>query len=147
MRVACSIAGCCGVLKMNYFAAYATAVVVFFVIDMAWLGVMAPRVYRPALGDILLPGVNLAPAFVFYVLYPAGLIVFAVVPALKEGTVSAALLYGALYGFFTYATYDLTNQATIRNWTLQITIIDIGWGTLLAAISAAASFLMVRHFL
>jgi uncharacterized membrane protein len=146
VKGAFGIAGCLGALNMNYFAAYATAVVVFFVVDMAWLGVMAPRVYRPALGDILLPGVNLAPAVVFYVLYPAGLIAFAVVPALKDDTVSTALLYGALYGFFTYATYDLTNHATIRNWTLQITIIDISWGTLLAAISAAVSFLVVRRF-
>ena len=118
--------------------AYLAVLATFVAADMVWLGVMAPRFYRPTLGDILLSGVNLPPAIAFYALYPVGLVIFAVAPALKSGSISAALLYGALFGSFTYATYDLTNHATLRNWTLPLTLLDVAWGTLLGALSAAA---------
>jgi uncharacterized membrane protein len=123
-----------------YIAAYFGAFVVLGAADMIWLGVMANRFYRPSFGDIALAGVNLTPAIVFYLLYPIGLTIFAVSPALKSGTIGSAILYGALFGFFTYATYDLTNQATLRNWTLQLTVVDVAWGTILAALAAAGSF-------
>ena len=125
---------------MMYGATYVTTLAVFLLADMAWLGAMAPRFYRPTLGDIALSGVNLAPAIAFYVLYPSGLLIFAILPALKNGTISTALLNGALFGFFTYATYDLTNQATLRNWTLQLTLIDVAWGSVLAAASAISGY-------
>jgi uncharacterized membrane protein len=96
---------------VGYLAALAT----FVVADMVWLGLMTPRFYRPTLGDILITGVNLPPALVFYLVYPVGLVIFAVNPALKSGSVGSALLNGALFGFFTYATYDLSNYATLRN--------------------------------
>ena len=118
--------------------AYLAALATFVAADMVWLGAMAPRFYRPTLGDILLSGVNLPPAIVFYALYPVGLVIFAVAPALKTGSIGAALLHGALFGFFTYATYDLTNHATLRNWTLSLTLLDVAWGTILAALSSAA---------
>jgi uncharacterized membrane protein len=122
---------------MTYLAAYIASLVVFFSVDMVWLSMMAGRIYRPTLGDIALSGVNLIPAVAFYVLYPMGLVIFVVVPALKGGNVYMALLHGALFGFFTYATYDLTNQATLRNWTLQLSLIDMAWGTVLAALAGA----------
>jgi len=74
------------------------------------------------------------------VIYPVGLVYFAILPALKSGSLAQAILGGALFGFFTYITYDLTNQATLRNWTTQLTLIDAGWGTLLGAIAAAAGY-------
>lgn len=126
-------------MLMNLFG-YGLALAVFVAADMVWLGTMAPRFYRPTLGDIAISGVNLPPAILFYAMYPIGLLIFAIQPALKSGSMSTASIYGALFGFFTYATYDLTNQATLRNWTVQLTLIDVAWGTILGAISASISF-------
>jgi uncharacterized membrane protein len=124
---------------VGYLAALAT----FVVADMVWLGLMTPRFYRPTLGDILITGVNLPPALVFYLVYPVGLVIFAVNPALKSGSVGSALLNGALFGFFTYATYDLSNYATLRNWSLPLTVVDIAWGSVLAALAAGVSFWLI----
>ena len=99
-----------------YFVTLAT----FVAVDMVWLGTMASRFYKPMLGDIAIAGVNLPPAILFYAIYPIGLMIFAVEPALRAGSWVNALIYGALFGFFTYATYDLSNQATLRNWTFRI---------------------------
>jgi uncharacterized membrane protein len=126
---------------------YGVALAVFVAADMVWLGTMASRLYRPTLGDIAVSGVNLPPAMLFYAIYPIGLLIFAVQPALKSGSVSTAAIYGALFGFFTYATYDLTNQATLRNWTLQLTLVDVAWGTILGAISASISFWLVTKLI
>ena len=131
---------------MTYVAGYVAALLTFLSADMAWLGTMAPRFYRPTLGDIAISGVNLPPAIVFYALYPVGLLIFATIPALKSGSIASAVVSGALFGFFTYATYDLTNQATLRNWTLQLTLIDVSWGTILAAITSTVTFLVVSKF-
>jgi uncharacterized membrane protein len=125
---------------MNAIAGYIVSLLAFVALDMVWLGIMAPRFYRPTLGDIVISGVNLPPAIIFYALYPIGLFIFAISPALKSGSASTALVYGALFGFFTYATYDLTNHATLRNWTTSLTLVDVAWGTCLAAIAAVAGF-------
>jgi uncharacterized membrane protein len=118
-------------------AAYLSTLVVFVLIDFVWLSTMAARLYRPILGDVLAPSVNFAPAIAFYLIYPIGIVTFAILPALKSGGISTALTYGAMFGFFTYATYDLTNHATIRNWAWQITLLDVSWGSVLAAFAAA----------
>jgi uncharacterized membrane protein len=120
--------------------AYVLALVVFAAIDLAWLTAMAPRLYHPMLGDILLGTVKIAPAVLFYLVYPVGLTVFAVLPALREGSVVTALGLGALFGLVGYATYDLTNFATLRNWTLQLTVIDMAWGAALSALASALSY-------
>jgi uncharacterized membrane protein len=122
-----------------YLYAYLSTLVVFLLCDMAWLGMMANRIYRPTLGDMMLSSANLPAAAAFYLIYPLGLLIFVVFPALKSDSLGQAALSGALFGFFTYMTYDLTNQATLKNWTLQLSVIDIGWGTLLGAISATAA--------
>lgn len=132
---------------MIYFTGYIAALLTFAVVDMAWLATMTPRFYRPTLGDILISGVNLPPAIVFYLLYPIGLLVFAMNPALKSGSIKTAIVYGALFGFFTYATYDLSNYATLRNWTLQLTLADVAWGTILAAIASTAAFWLVSKLI
>ena len=124
---------------MTYLCAYLSTLAIFLICDMAWLGTMASRLYRPTLGDILLANVNLPPAVAFYLIYPAGLVVFAVLPGLKSGSLVQAALGGALFGFFSYLTYDLTNQATVRNWTSQLSLLDVSWGTLLGAISATVA--------
>lgn len=122
---------------------YVITLMTFVAIDLTWLGIMAPRLYKPTLGDIGLASVNLPPAIAFYLLYPLGLVIFAVEPALRWGTGETALLYGALFGFFTYATYDLTNQATLRNWTSSLSVVDIAWGTVLGATVSLMAFAAV----
>lgn len=130
---------------MNYLIAYIVALVVFTAVDMVWLNLMVGRVYRPALGDLLAPSVNLPPAFAFYFLYPLGLLIFAVSPNLRAGTPALAGLYGALFGLFAYGTYDLTNNATLRGWPLQLTLVDMIWGGVLSGLAAfAAAFAAQR---
>lgn len=124
---------------------YAVTLVAFVAIDLIWLGIMAPRFYKPILGDIGLASVNLPPAIAFYLLYPLGLVIFAVEPALRSGTAGTALLYGAMFGFFTYTTYDLTNQATLRNWTSSLSVVDISWGTVLGATASVVAFVAVSR--
>jgi len=131
---------------MTNLTAYLATLTVFVLCDMVWLGTMASRFYRPTLGDVLLANVNLTAGVAFYLIYPVGLVIFAVLPALKSGGLTHAALYGGLFGFFTYLTYDLTNQATLRNWTTQLTVLDAGWGTLLGAIAATAGFWVTAKF-
>ena len=119
---------------------YAAILIAFGIVDAVWLSVMGRLVYKPTLGDILLENLRLAPAAVFYLLFPVGILYFATLPALKEGQVGTALLHGALFGAFAYATYDLTNYATLRNWTLQITVMDIAYGAFASALAALAGF-------
>ena len=131
---------------MNYLTTYLATLAVFVLCDMAWLGTMASRLYRPTLGDIMLNNLNLGAGIAFYLIYPIGIVIFAILPALKSGSLAQAMLYGALLGFFTYMTYDLTNQATLRNWTTQLSLIDIAWGTLLGTIAAGAGFWATMKF-
>jgi uncharacterized membrane protein len=126
---------------------YVAAALIFVVVDMIWLGTMVPRFYRPVMDDIALASVNLPAAMAFYIIYPVGLMIFGIYPALKAGSVSTALAYGAAFGFFTYATYDLTSYATLRNWTLSLTVVDVLWGTFLAGLASAAAFLIVTKIL
>ena len=132
---------------IRYTVAYATTLIIFLAIDAVWLTTMSQRLYRPYLADILVDDVNLAPAALFYLIYIGGIIVFATAPAFSTGKLTTAAVYGALYGFFTYATYDLTNQATVRGWPTIITVADISWGSLLSAVAAVVGFLLTRYFL
>jgi uncharacterized membrane protein len=129
---------------MFYAIAYASILVPFCLLDGVWLTIMGKLLYRPTLGDILLPSLNAPPAIVFYLAYPIGILVFAVLPALKAGSVSPALIYAALFGALAYATYDLTNFATLRNWTMLISVLDIAWGALASAVAAAAAYYATR---
>jgi uncharacterized membrane protein len=129
---------------MQLLAAYITSLIVFAIIDAAWLSTMGSVLYRPVLGDIVLPSLRLGPAAAFYAMFPAGILVFAVMPALKSGTIGTALIYGLLFGAIAYGTYDLTNYATLRNWNLQITVIDILYGAVASAIAGAAATLAAR---
>lgn len=128
----------------TYIVAYLATGIVFLGIDAVWLTVMAQRLYRPLLGDLLVESFNLTPAVLFYLIYVAGIVIFAVSPALATGRWTTAAIYGALFGLCAYATYDLTNQATIRGWPTIITIADICWGTILGAIAATAGYLATR---
>ena len=125
----------------NYITIYLIAVLIFFAVDIIWLGFVAKRFYRSNLKGIISPDFNWVAVIVFYLIYIAGILIFAVIPSLKNGNLQTALVWGALYGFFTYATYDLTNKATIKEWPLKVVIVDICWGTVLCAIVATLSHL------
>ena len=129
---------------MNYAVAYFAILLPFGLLDAVWLSLMGPRLYRPTLGEILLTNVNVAPAIFFYLIYPVGILVYAVLPALKSNSAISALTYGALFGALAYATYDLTNHATLRNWTLQLTLTDMAWGAFASGVAAAAAFYLSR---
>ena len=121
---------------------YLITLVVFFAIDMIWLGVVAKGFYRRHLGSMLSPKVNWAAAVLFYLLFIVGLLVFAVKPALAAGNSHKALILGALLGLISYATYDLSNLATMKDWPLMVTIVDLVWGTVLGgAVSYISAFL------
>lgn len=124
---------------------YLSIAVTFVGIDMIWLRVMSEKLYKPVLGDLLLPQPNLVAAGCFYLFYPIGLLVFAVLPAQAEGGPLRAFASGLMLGCFTYATYDLTNQATLRNWSTTLTISDIVWGSLLAGVSAWLGYLTAQR--
>ncbi len=126
---------------------YLVTLVTFVAVDTVWLGTMASRFYKPMLGDIAIAGVNLPPAVVFYAIYPLGLMIFAIEPALRAGSWLNAPIYGALFGFFTYATYDLSNQATLRNWTFSLTAVDVVWGTFLGALTSAVTFWVISRLM
>lgn len=131
---------------MRYAISYVAALAIYIAFDAAWLTLTSKPLYRAALGDMLLPDLNAAPAIAFYLVYPIGLAVFAIGPALRSGTVYPALLYGALFGALAYATYDLTNFATLKNWTMQITVADIAWGAFASATVSAIATLIARRF-
>jgi uncharacterized membrane protein len=130
-----------------YLKLYVITMPVFFAVDMLWLGVVARSFYKKHLGFILSPQVNWPAAISFYLLYIIGILVFAVVPALAKASLSRAVLWGCLYGFFTYATYDLTNMATIKDWPLKVVLVDVCWGAFLCTTVAATSFLLARWIL
>jgi uncharacterized membrane protein len=132
---------------MKAIVAYFAAGAVMLVLDVIWLSSMG-AVYRQHLGSMLLDGFRPVPAALFYLMYVAGIVVLAVMPALREGDDwRMAALYGAILGLIAYGTYDLTNYATMKVWSAKITIIDMLWGAALTALSSTAAFLAVRRFL
>lgn len=127
-----------------YVVVYGLILAAFVVLDGIWLSQMGPVLYRPVLGDILADNVRLAPAVIFYLIYPLGLEIFAVLPALRAHSLQQAAVHAALFGLFAYATYDLTNHATLRNWSSTITLSDLAWGTFASAAAATLAFLASR---
>ena len=133
---------------MTRFAiAYAATFVVFCVLDFLWLGFVAKGYYQSQVGTLLLERPNLAVAALFYGLYIVGVLIFAVLPALDAGQWTRALSYGALFGFFAYATYDLTNLATLKGWSPGVALLDLAWGAVVTGMSATAGFLVTRTVL
>ena len=125
---------------------YLVSVPVFFAIDMLWLGVVAQSFYRSQLGHLLSNTVNWPVAIAFYLLFLVGLLIFATLPAIEMKSLSHALLYGALFGFFTYATYDLTNWSTLRDWPWLVSVVDMLWGTVLSASVAGVTYWATTTF-
>jgi uncharacterized membrane protein len=128
------------ITPMKAISIYLITVPIFFLIDLLWLGVLAKDFYKRHLGYLMAPQVNWIAAILFYLLFIVGIVIFALKPALEAQSPMRALVFGALFGFFTYATYDLTNLATIRDWPLIVTAVDLVWGTTLCGIVAWGSY-------
>jgi uncharacterized membrane protein len=129
---------------MYYVKLYVCAFVGFLAIDMIWLTLVARGFYRRQLGFLLSDQPNWWAAISFYLLFVAGLLVFAIVPAVQQGSLPRALLLGGFFGLVSYATYDLTNLATVKNWPLMLTLVDMTWGLILAASVSCLGYLVGR---
>ena len=125
---------------------YVAVLAVLVVGDALWLSYFARALFRPVLGGILLDSPRWGAAIFFYLIYAAGVLAFPLTLGLRNGALGSAILYGALFGFLAYATYDLTNLATIKAWTAPLALIDMGWGALLTAAATAAGYAIAQRF-
>lgn len=123
-----------------YIKLYAIALPVFFAIDMVWLGLVAKNFYKNQIGFLMTPNINWVAAILFYLLFIVGLVIFVITPAAEKGSWAHAFLLGALFGLITYATYDLTNLATLKDWPLLVTIVDLAWGATLGALVSVITY-------
>ena len=123
---------------------YPIALPVFFALDMVWLGLVAKNFYRDQIGVLMKDDINWTAAIVFYLLFIAGLVVFVIAPAIEKRSWMHALFLGALFGLISYATYDLTNLATLKDWPLLVTIVDLTWGAVLAASVSTVTYFIAR---
>jgi uncharacterized membrane protein len=126
---------------------YITALIVFFAIDMVWLGVVAKDFYRAQIGHLMKPDVNWIAAIIFYLIFITGLVVFVITPAIEKGQWTHALLFGALFGFVCYATYDLTNLAVTKDWPILVTIVDLAWGAVLASSVSTVTYFIISKII
>lgn len=131
---------------MTYVVAYLSTAVVFFGLDFLWLTRIAIAFYRRSIGDLLLATPNLAAAGTFYLLYIAGIVYFAVLPALTANSVANAAINGALLGLIAYGTYDMTNLSTLKGWSWSVSLVDMAWGAFLTATAAIAGYIAASRF-
>ena len=124
---------------IHYAIGYVATAILFGLLDALWLRTMVPAVYRPEIGTLLMDGWRPAPALIFYALYMLGIQIFAVAPAIETGRWQVAAQWGALFGFFCYMTYDLTNHATMKIWSTKVTLLDIAWGSVATGVAAGAA--------
>lgn len=129
---------------MYYLKMYIIALIVFFAVDIAWLGFIAKDLYKKQLGFLMADKTNWTAAIIFYMVYIIGLIFFALNPALQKDSLMYAALVGAFFGFITYATYDMTNLATLKDWPIFVSLVDIIWGTVLCSATSSISFIILR---
>ena len=127
-----------------YLKLYFVSLVVFFAVDMVWLGLVARSFYKKYLGYLMAPTVKWFPAIIFYLLFIVGILVFVVLPGVKENSLQSTILKALLFGLITYATYDLTNLATINQWPLAVTLVDLIWGMVLSTIVSVAGFYLAK---
>ena len=123
---------------------YLLTTVVFFAIDMAWLGLVAKNIYQKYLGALLSETVNWAAAIIFYLIFIVGIFIFVINPAIEKQSVIRAIVLGTIFGFIAYATYDLTNYATLKGFPLNIVFIDLAWGAVLTALVSLAGYYIVK---
>jgi uncharacterized membrane protein len=126
---------------IHYLKWYGFTLIAFFAIDMVWLGLVAKAFYQKHLGFLMRPKVNWVAAMLFYMAFVVGILIFAVLPARQAGSLMKAVLLGALFGFFTYGTYDMSNLATLKDWPVIVVFVDIIWGIVLCGSVAALGYL------
>jgi uncharacterized membrane protein len=131
---------------MTYAIAWFGTALAFLIADAIWLTQVGPRLYRPLLGELLSERLNVPAAAAFYLIYVSGITYFAVAPALQAGSLTRALINGALLGVVAYATYDLTNQATLKAWDIRVTLADMTWGAFASALAASAGYWAATRF-
>jgi uncharacterized membrane protein len=131
---------------MQLVIAYLAAAVAMLVIDLVWLGLIAPSFYKEQLGPLMADQINWTAGLAFYFLYIFGLVVFVVQPALVTGSMWHAVMYGALFGLVAYATYDLTNLATMKGFPWKLALVDMTWGAVLTALVAAIATAVAARF-
>ena len=131
---------------MRYVIAYVSTAFVFLAADFIWLGFIARSFYRDNLEGMLLEKPLMDVAGLFYGLYVVGIVIFGVMAGLRDESWRSAAIYGALFGLFAYATYDLTNLATLKNWPMIVSVVDIAWGAFVTALAATGGYLAVRSF-
>lgn len=132
---------------MNYtkiIISYILTVIVFFAIDMVWLGLIAKNIYRKYLGGLLSENVNWAAAIIFYLIFIVGIFVFVIIPSVEKQSLLRAVVLGAVFGFIAYATYDLTNYATLKGFPLTIVFIDLAWGAVLTSMVSVAGYFIMK---
>jgi uncharacterized membrane protein len=128
----------------HYVKLYLATLAAFAAVDLVWLGFVARSFYRKHLGYLMAPNANWLAVILFYLVFIAGLLYFVVVPGLKANSLSTTLLRAALFGLITYATYDLTNLATVKDWPVLVTVVDMVWGSCLCVVVSWISFLAGR---
>lgn len=129
---------------MDFLVTFVLTFAIFIVIDLIWLGVIARTFYKNQLGHLMAERVNWTAAIVFYSLFIVGLVVFVINPAIDASSVARAFMLGGLFGLIAYATYDLTNLATLKDWPILVTVVDLAWGTALGALTSGLSYLVVQ---
>jgi len=127
---------------MTFLKLYLIAFVIFIAIDAIWLGLIAPKFYKAQIGHLMSEKPNFIAAIVFYLIFIVGVVYFVINPAVEAQSMSKVLIAGALFGFMTYATYDLTNLATLKDWPIQVTIVDLIWGTSLSTLIGLFTYLI-----
>lgn len=125
---------------MEYITLYIISALTFLILDSFWLGAVAPKFYKKYIGHVMAKKANFTAAGIFYAIFIAGLVFFVLQPAVQEELWTTALTHGALFGLVTYATYDLTSQAVIKDWPWLVTIVDLLWGTFITMIVSVVSF-------
>ncbi|ADO77418.1 DUF2177 family protein [Halanaerobium praevalens] len=131
---------------MFYSKSYLITIIVFFAIDIVWLEFLAKDLYQEQLGFLLKDNFNAVAAFAFYLFFIAGMLFFVINRAVELSSWQYALFVGAFFGFITYSTYDMTNLATVKDWPVLITVIDIVWGSFLCGITSLVSYLLINYF-
>ncbi len=127
---------------------YLIALPVFLAIDMLWLGFIAKDFYRKQIGFLMKSDINIWAAAIFYALFVLALVVFVISPAVEKSSFVTALLLGAFFGLVSYATYDLTNLATLKDWPLLVTVVDLAWGAFIgASVSVITYFIYIKFCL
>lgn len=129
---------------MTYIKVFLIAIIIFLILDFMWLGLVAKRLYQNEIGKLLKPKFNFMAAFIFYIIFIIALTIFVIIPAINNNSLKEVILLGALFGLVTYATYDLTNFATLEGFTIKIVIIDLLWGTTLGTLTSTLTYLIYK---